>query len=56
MNQPELDPPDPSNKPHTRSVVVAHGVDSLPPVVIEVEIKKDGPVQLALPTQPLPVE
>jgi hypothetical protein len=56
MKQPELDPPDPSNKPHTLSVVVPDDVDSLPPVVIEVEIEKDGPVQLALPTQPLLVE
>jgi len=56
MKQPELDPPDPSNKPHTRSVVVPDGVDSLPPVVIEVEVEKDGPVQLALSTKPPFVE
>jgi hypothetical protein len=56
MEQPELDPPDPSNKPHTRSVVVRDDVDSLPPVVIEVEVEKDGPVQLALSIQPLHVE
>jgi hypothetical protein len=49
MKQPELDPPDPSNKPHTRSVGVSDDIDSLLPVVIEVEIKKDGPVRLALP-------
>jgi hypothetical protein len=48
VEQLELDSPRLSNKPHTRSVVVSDGVDSLPPVVIEVEVEKDGPVSLEL--------
>jgi hypothetical protein len=51
MEQLEFDPPDLSNKPHSRTVVVSEGVDSLPPVVIEVEIQKDGPVSLELLTK-----
>jgi hypothetical protein len=47
VEQFERDSPDLSNKPHTRSVVVPD-VDSLPPVVIEAEVEKDGPVLLGL--------
>jgi hypothetical protein len=51
MEQLELDSPDLSEGHRSRTVLVSEAVDSLPPVMIEVVVEKDGPVSLELLTK-----